>query len=72
MRSNLTICSITVTTVYLLPLAAFAELDVGYKELQGAWQATELVDNGRAIAPEAISTWLPSGGRIEIADLLQP
>jgi uncharacterized protein (TIGR03067 family) len=36
--------------------------------LNGSWQAVELVDNGRVIAPEAIPGWLPSGGRIEIID----
>jgi uncharacterized protein (TIGR03067 family) len=36
--------------------------------LNGNWQAVELVDNGRVIAPEAIPGWLPSGGRIEIVD----
>jgi len=36
--------------------------------LSGNWQAVELVDNGRVIAPEAISGWLPSGGKIEIVD----
>ena len=50
------------------PSSALAALDAGYQELQGAWQVVEMVDNGRAIAPEAIPTWLPSGGRIEIVD----
>jgi uncharacterized protein (TIGR03067 family) len=36
--------------------------------LKGNWQAVELVDNGKVIAPEAIPGWLPSGGRIEILD----
>jgi uncharacterized protein (TIGR03067 family) len=36
--------------------------------LNGSWQAIELVDNGRVVAPEAIPGWLPSGGRIEIID----
>jgi uncharacterized protein (TIGR03067 family) len=38
------------------------------KALKGNWQAVELVDNGKVIAPEAIPTWLPSGGKIEILD----
>jgi uncharacterized protein (TIGR03067 family) len=52
----------------LLPVSAFAALDPGYQELQGAWQVVELVDNGRVVAPEAIPGWLPSGGRMEFVD----
>jgi uncharacterized protein (TIGR03067 family) len=42
--------------------------DQGYKELRGYWQVIELVDNGRVIPAEAISGWLPSGGRMEFVD----
>lgn len=68
MRSQISMLGSTVAALFLLANAASAELDAGYKEMQGAWQAMEMVDNGRAIAPEAIPTWLPSGGRIEIVD----
>lgn len=68
MRSQLTVCSLTIATIIWLPLRVFAELSAGYRELRGAWQATELVDNGHAVVADAISTWLPSGGRIEIVD----
>lgn len=68
MRLRLVMLSVTVAAACLFPKAAVAELDAGYKELQGPWQAVELVDNGRTIAPEAIATWMPSGGRIDIVD----
>src|SRR6187401_2032641 len=42
--------------------------NAAYTELKGSWQATELVDNGRVVPAEAISNWIPSGGRIEIVD----
>lgn len=54
--------------VTLFPCSAIAAADAGYQELQGAWQVVELVDNGRAIAADAISGWLPSGGRMELVD----
>lgn len=39
-----------------------------YKLFRGHWQITELVEDGRVIAPEAIQSMFPSGGRIEIID----
>lgn len=54
--------------ITLFPCSALAAADAGYQELQGAWQVVELVDNGRTIAPAAISGWLPSGGRLELVD----
>jgi uncharacterized protein (TIGR03067 family) len=42
--------------------------NAAYTELKGSWQATELVDNGRVVPADAISSWIPSGGRIEIVD----
>lgn len=52
----------------LLPGTSRAAWDAGYQELQGAWQASEMVDSGRVIPAEAIPGWLPSGGRVEIVD----
>jgi uncharacterized protein (TIGR03067 family) len=39
-----------------------------YKLFRGHWQITELVEDGRVIAPEAIQNMFPSGGRVEIID----
>lgn len=36
------------------------------KQLQGQWEVTELVEDGKVIPREAIREWLPSGGKIEI------
>ncbi len=38
------------------------------KLLQGNWQVTELVEDGKVIPQEALRTWLPSGGHVEIVD----
>src|SRR5262249_20333535 len=59
--------------LWIIGISAFAissatAQDGGYAELQGTWQAVELVDNGRVIPADAIPSWLPSGGRIEIID----
>jgi uncharacterized protein (TIGR03067 family) len=34
----------------------------------GLWEVTELVEDGKVIPRQAIPDWLPSGGRLEIAD----
>src|ERR1700759_354452 len=57
-------------SLWIFSFAVFAANDATAqdKSLKGNWQAVELVDNGRVIAPEAIPGWMPSGGRIEILD----
>jgi len=62
-----------ILSVWVIGITVSAETfaaaqDAGYAELKGNWQAVEMVDNGRVIPAEAISGWLPSGGRIEIVD----
>jgi uncharacterized protein (TIGR03067 family) len=42
--------------------------NAAYTELKGSWQATELVDNGRVVPSDAIASFIPSGGRVEIVD----
>lgn len=42
--------------------------DAELQRLQGRWEVIELAEDGRVIPPSAIEDWLPSGGRIEIAD----
>jgi uncharacterized protein (TIGR03067 family) len=37
-------------------------------EFQGNWEVTELVEDGKVIPKEAISDWLPSGGKFEIVE----
>jgi len=36
--------------------------------MQGRWEVVELVEDGKVIPKEAIKEWLPSGGKLEIAD----
>lgn len=38
------------------------------KKLHGQWEVTELVEDGKVIPRQAIPDWLPSGGRLDIAD----
>src|SRR4029079_6030810 len=52
--------------IALLAGNAAAAQDAAYTELKGNWQAVEMVDNGRVITADAIPTWMPSGGRVEI------
>ena len=42
--------------------------DQAYAPLRGRWQAVELVDDGRVIPQDAIHTWIPSGGQLEVID----
>lgn len=37
-------------------------------ELQGRWEVVELVEDGKVVPREAIREWLPSGGKLEIAE----
>lgn len=45
-----------------------ADKDADLKPLAGSWEAVELSEDGHVVPREAISEWLPSGGRFEIAD----
>lgn len=49
------------------PLRA-ADKDPELKQFAGHWEVIELVEDGHVIPREAIREWLPSGGRLEIAD----
>jgi len=49
------------------PVAA-AEQDPDLKQLQGRWEVVELSEDGHVIPQEAISEWLPSGGKLEISE----
>lgn len=37
-------------------------------ELQGHWEVVELVEDGKVVPRAAIREWLPSGGKLEIAE----
>ena len=37
-------------------------------DLQGRWEVVELVEDGKVVPREAIREWLPSGGKLEIAE----
>ncbi len=45
-----------------------ADQDAELKQLQGQWEVIELSEDGHVIPPEAIPEWLPSGGKLEIAE----
>src|SRR5690349_21306836 len=45
-----------------------ADKDADLKPFEGSWEAVELSEDGHVVPREAISEWLPSGGRFEIAD----
>jgi len=45
-----------------------ADQDAELKQFQGHWEAVELSEDGHVIPQEAIAEWLPSGGRMEIAE----
>lgn len=55
-----------------LCLSSSVEFAVGESphvaELQGRWEVAELVEDGKVVPREAIREWLPSGGKLEIAD----
>lgn len=38
------------------------------RQLEGHWEVVELAENGHVIPREQIPEWLPSGGKVEIAD----
>ncbi|TWT57401.1 hypothetical protein KOR42_07620 [Thalassoglobus neptunius] len=38
------------------------------KNFSGDWEVVELVEDGKVIPQEAIRSWLPSGGKVEIAE----
>jgi uncharacterized protein (TIGR03067 family) len=46
---------------------AFAA-DPSVADLQGRWEVVELVEDGKVVPREAIREWLPSGGKLEIAE----
>ena len=53
--------------LFTVPALA-ADQDSELKQLQGHWQVIELSEDGNVIPQEAIPEWLPSGGRVEIAE----
>ncbi len=62
--STLVVLSLACSVVQAQPAGPDAEL----RRLRGKWRIVELVDDGTVIPPDQIKTWLPSGGRVEIAD----
>lgn len=53
--------------VVIVPALAYGQ-DAATASLRGRWQAVEMVDDGRVIPQEAIPTWIPSGGQVEVID----
>lgn len=45
-----------------------ADTDAELKKFTGHWEVIQLVEDGRVIPIKAIREWLPSGGRVQIAD----
>ena len=59
-------CSVSLTCLLLTTTLMAQEEDL--KRFAGHWDVTELVEDGKVIPRQAIPDWLPSGGRLEIAD----
>jgi uncharacterized protein (TIGR03067 family) len=49
-------------------LAVAADQPSQVADLQGRWEVVELVEDGKVVPREAIREWLPSGGKLEIAE----
>lgn len=64
--NRLSVCCAVCGLVTLASVTIASEAEL--KRLQGHWQVIELVEDGKVIPPSAIEDWLPSGGKIEIAD----
>lgn len=47
---------------------AAAEQNSDLQQFQGKWEVVELVEDGKVVPPQAIQEWLPSGGKLEVAD----
>jgi uncharacterized protein (TIGR03067 family) len=57
------------TAVFLIAASAtLVAQENELKKLHGQWEVTELVEDGKVIPRQAIPDWLPSGGRLDIAD----
>ncbi|SFI96601.1 TIGR03067 domain-containing protein [Planctomicrobium piriforme] len=52
----------------LLAAGLNAKADEVVQPLNGQWVVVELVEDGNVVPKEAIPEWLPSGGRMDIAD----
>jgi uncharacterized protein (TIGR03067 family) len=65
MTQKLLLCMIL---VFFANVAQADPASEEFKLVRGHWQITELVEDGRVIAPEAIKNMFPSGGRIQIID----
>jgi uncharacterized protein (TIGR03067 family) len=62
-------CTLVALTLICSALGAQERgADAELSRLQGNWRIIELVDDGTAIPATRIKDWVPSGGRIEIAD----
>lgn len=62
-KSGVAVCS-----CLLSGIAIAADPTTPVAELQGRWEVVELVEDGKVVPREAIREWLPSGGKLEIAD----
>jgi len=54
--------------LFVVASAQAADKEPDLKPFAGNWEAVELSEDGHVVPREAISEWLPSGGKFEIAD----
>lgn len=59
---------ITLSCLFFVLPAIAQETSPELKSFQGNWQVVELVEDGKVIPAKAIQNWLPSGGKVEIAE----
>ena len=65
MLQKLLLCMVP---IFFANVARADQASEEFKLVRGHWQITELVEDGRVIAPEAIKNMFPSGGRVQLID----
>jgi uncharacterized protein (TIGR03067 family) len=60
--------SILLAAILLAATLSATEPNSQLALFQGNWEVVELVEDGKVIPKEAIREWLPSGGRVQIAE----
>ena len=62
----MSVCGLVLTACVWQALAADKGTDLD--KLQGKWEVTDLVEDGKVIPRTAIEEWLPSGGKFQIEE----
>jgi uncharacterized protein (TIGR03067 family) len=59
---------VSLSTLLVVTSLQAADKEADLKPFEGSWEAVELSEDGHVVPREAISEWLPSGGRFDIVD----